>query len=94
MKTLRIKTPLKIVLGLGILGSALATSAFSNKPANVYGYNYTTNEWVAENDETHECKPQPESTCKFDFINEPVPGETPDNTNAQPLSEKGSYELR
>ncbi|GGE23976.1 hypothetical protein [Sphingobacterium cellulitidis] len=88
------KTPLKIILGLGLIGSALATSAFSNKPSNVYGYNYSTNEWIAENDETHECKPRPVSTCKFEFNTAPSPGDTPENNSGTPLSYKGSYELK
>lgn len=94
METKAIKSSLKFALGLGIVGSALAASAFSNRPANVYGYNYSTNQWIAEDDETHICVPQPELTCKFEFQNAPAPGETPDNTSATPLLENGSYEPR
>ncbi|QNK64141.1 hypothetical protein H7F33_06545 [Pedobacter sp. PAMC26386] len=90
MKNLKFNLPvIAMLLGLSIV---FTQSAFKTdkKLLNVYGYNYTTGEWIPENP-NYECKYNANIVCKFEFNSAPEPGETPYNTSSTPLRYKGSY---
>ncbi|MBB6270849.1 hypothetical protein HDF26_001276 [Pedobacter cryoconitis] len=90
MKNLKFNLPvIAMLLGLCIV---FTQSAFKTdkKLLNVYGYNYTTGQWIPENP-NYTCKYKPTLICKFKFKNVPLIDETPFNTSAQPMPDRGTY---
>lgn len=90
MKNLKFNLPV-IAMLLG-LGAVFTQSAFKTdkKLLNVYGYNYTTGQWIPENP-NYTCKYNPDLNCKYRFKSIPKLGETPFNTSAEPTGDRGNY---
>lgn len=90
MKNLKFNLPvIAMLLGLGIVFTQSAFKA-DKKLLNVYGYNYSTGQWIPENP-NYKCEYDLEVICKFKFKNAPQLGETPFNTSALPMNYSGSY---
>jgi len=90
MKNLKFNLPvIAMLLGLGVVFTQSAFKA-DKKLLNVYGYNYTTGQWIPENP-NYKCVFSPDIFCKFKFKSIPQLGETPSNTSAQPMPDRGSY---
>jgi hypothetical protein len=90
MKNLKFNLPvIAMLLGLGIVFTQSAFKA-DKKLLNVYGYNYSTGEWIPENP-NYKCEYNPDLNCKFRFKSIPQLGETPFNTSAEPMFDRGNY---